>query len=133
MFTSGPYLLNWNNAPNPNGFQTGQLPGRHGQRYALLSDTLAQYVLMAYDALTGPSDTLQRLASQPTALGNRAATHLAHWQPHHRFGRDVWAPLARALRSRPAFMAYTRALAAQNLLGPDDYTMVLIDGLPPVP
>ena len=130
-FASAPHLLNWNTNPLLNGFRTGQWPHRRDQRYALLSDTLAQYVLMAHDTLIGPSDALLTLAREPTALGNRAATHLAHWQPRHHFGRDVWAPLARALRSRPAFMAYSRNRAAQNLLGPDDYTMVLIDDVNP--
>ncbi len=132
MFASAPYLLNWNTNPQPEGFRTGHWPCRRDQRFALLSDTLAQYVLMAYDTLTGPSDVLRAIAREPTALGERAAMHIAHWQPQtHRFGRDVWAPLARALRSHPAFLAYTRRVAAQNLLGPDDYTMVLIDNINP--
>lgn len=127
-FTTGPYLLNWNNAPRPDGFQHGQWPHRTGQRYALLTDTLAQYVLMAYDALLNAGVGLRLLAHLPIPLGERASRHLNHWNPEtHRFGRDVWAPLARSLRNPVAFLTYTRALAARHLLGPDDYTMVLIE------
>lgn len=128
-FANGPHLLNWKDAPRSEGFLNGQWLHRPGQRYALLTDTLAQYVLMAHDAIRQGGTGLRMLANQPTALGERATRHLHHWNATHRFGRDVWWPLARALRSPPAFLTYTRALHARHLLGPDDYTAVLIDML----
>ena len=83
---------------------------------------------MAHDALLNAGAGLRPIAELPTAPGERATRHLSHWNPQtHRFGRDVWWPLARALRSPTAFLTYTRALAAQTLLGPDDYTVVLIE------
>ena len=128
QFETAPFLLNWNSPPQAEGFRYGEWVHEQGNAYALMSDTLGQYVLMAHDALTGNRADLERLAQLPTALGQRAAHHLAFWsiQPAL-FYPMVWQPLREALVSGVAFAAFTRKLRAYNLLGLDDYTAVLID------
>lgn len=128
QFESAPDLLNWLAPPSPDGFRAGRWPHCAGQQYALLSDTLGQYVLMAHAALHGDAESLRRLSQQPTALGNRAQTHMNHWAGQKdRFDEFVWEPLRTALASPETFLAYTQQLRAQHLLGPDDYTCILIE------
>src|SRR5206468_1116063 len=79
QFESAPYLLNWLNPPDANGFLAGSWQHQPSQQYALLSDALGQYILMAYAALHGDSDSLRLVAQQPTALGIRAQAHLNYW------------------------------------------------------
>lgn len=128
QFESAPYLINWLALPNPTGFRRGIWPHQPNQQYALLSDTLGQYLLMAYASLHGDTHSLQMLAQQPTALGNRAQAHLGYWPAKGgRFGEAVWNPLRTALVSPETFLSYTQRLQAQNLLGVDDYTCILIE------
>lgn len=128
QFESAPYLLNWLDFPKADGMQSGVWPHQPGQQYALLTDTLGQYMLMAHAALSGDPASLAALAQQPTALGQRAQTHLAHWAGKAgRFGELVWHPLRDALTSADAFLTYTQQLRRQQLLGVDDYTCLLID------
>ncbi len=127
QFETAPYLLNWNSAPQPGGFSGGQWTHLPGNTYALLSDTLGQFVLMAHDALTSNTTDLNRLAQTPTALGQRAARHRHFWNRNHQsFNQSVWRPLQNSLVSIDTFASYTQHLRTQNLLGADDYTAVLI-------
>ena len=127
QFESAPYLLNWNSVSQPGGFACGQWTHQPGNTYALLSDTLGQFVLMAHDALTGYITELNRLAQTPTALGQRATRHRDFWdrtpQP---FNQSVWKQLRDSLATPDTFAKYTQHLRSQNLLGTDDYTAVLI-------
>ncbi|AKD56083.1 hypothetical protein [Spirosoma radiotolerans] len=128
QFESAPYLLNWLSPPRSDGFMAGVWPHQPGQQYALLSDALGQCVLMAYAALQGDLATLRTVAQQPTALGNRAQTHLNHWTERRAsFEELVWIPLQTALASPTQFLAYTQELRTQQLLGADDYTGILIN------
>ncbi|MFD2934983.1 hypothetical protein [Spirosoma flavum] len=128
QFESAPYLINWLAPPSPPGFRSGIWPHQPGQQYALLSDTLGQYLLMAYASLHGDAESLRMLAQQPTALGNRAQAHLGYWSDKGgRFGESVWNPFRMALASPETFLPYTQQLRAQNLLGADDYTCILIE------
>ena len=128
QFKSAPYLLNWLDFPQADGMQSGIWPHQPGQQYALFTDTLGQYVLMAHAALSGDTVSLTALAQQPTALGQRAQTHLAYWAKKvGRFGDLVWHPLRDALTSADTFLTYTQQLRRQQLLGVDDYTCLLID------
>lgn len=127
QFEAAPYLLNWNSTPQPGGFSCGQWPHEPGNTYALLSDTLGQFVLMANDALSDNTNDLNRLAQTPNALGQRAACHLDFWdRNHHSFDQSVWKQVQESLVSVDTFAAYTQHLRAKNLLGADDYTAVLI-------
>ncbi len=64
---------------------------------------------MAHDALRNAGAGLRPIAELPNAPSARATAHLSRWNPQtHRFGRDVWAPLARALRSPAAFLTIAR-------------------------
>ncbi len=128
QFESAPYLLNWLDFPKADGMQSGVWSHQPGQQYALLTDTLGQYVLMAHAALSGDTPSLAALAQKPTALGQRAQTHLTHWAGKAgRFSELVWNPLRDALTSAAAFLTYTQQLRRQQLLGVDDYTCLLID------
>jgi len=128
QFESAPYLLNWLSPPNIDGFRSGVWRHQPGQQYALLSDALGQYVLMAYATLHGNSEAVQLVAKQPTALGNRAQAHLNYWaEKHLSFEKSVWNPLRTALTSPIQFLAYTQKLREQQLLGADDYTAILIE------
>jgi len=128
QFEAAPYLLNWLSLPSSDGFQAGVWLHQSGQQYALLSDALGQFVLMAYAALQGDSKTLRMVAQQPTALGNRAQTHLNYWTKKRvHFDELVWSPLRTALASPAQFLAYTQTLRAQQLLGADDYTAIIIE------
>ncbi len=128
QFQSPPYLLNWLSPPSLQGFQSGSWQHQPGQQYALMSDALGQYILMAYAALHGDSETLRIVAQQPTALGNRAQAHLDHWSGKRAsFGKSVWTPLRTALASPARFLAYTQTLRVQQLLGADDYTGIIIE------
>lgn len=130
QFETAPYLLNWNSAPQPNGFACGQWLHEPGNSYALLSDTLGQFVLMAHNALSGNWAELTRLAQTPTALGQRAARHRDFWTGNQQtFHQAVWKPMRDSLASRDTFAAYTQHLRIRNLLGADDYTAVLIDSV----
>lgn len=127
QFESAPYLLNWLSPPDADGFRAGVWQHQSNQQYALLSDALGQYVLMAYAALQGDSETLQTVAQQPTALGSRAQAHLTYWAGKRApFEKSVWSPLHTALASPDQFLAYTQELRAQQLIGADDYTGLLI-------
>lgn len=128
QFESAPYLLNWLAAPSPEGFRAGHWTHEAGQQYALLSDTLGQYLLMAYAALHGDLELLRALARQPTALSNQAQAHLDHWSDGAtNFGESVWQPLYRALSDPESFLLYTQQLRAQNLLRADDHTCIFIE------
>ncbi len=128
QFESPPYLLNWLDFPKAEGMQSGTWSHQPGQQYALLTDTLGQYVLMAHAALSGDTASLSALALQPTALGQRAQTHIQHWSGQTgQFGERVWEPLRTALASADAFLAYTQRLRRLGLLGVDDYTCLLIE------
>lgn len=128
QFESAPYLLNWLDFPKADGMQLGVWSHQPGQQYALLTDTLGQYVLMAHAALSGDTASLAALVQQPTALGQRAQTHLTFWTGKAgRFDELVWNPLRDALASADAFLAHTQQLRRQQLLGVDDYTCLLID------
>jgi hypothetical protein len=128
QFESAPYLLNWLDFPKAEGLQSGVWSHQPGQHYALFTDTLGQYVLMAYAALSGDTASLASLAQQPTALGQRAQTHLYYWaRQAGTFGELVWKPLRNALPSADTFLAHTQRLRQQQLLGIDDYTCLLID------
>jgi hypothetical protein len=128
QFEAAPHLLNWNSPPVAEGFACGTWLHEPGNAYAVLSDALGQYVLMAHDALSGHHTDLLRLAKLPTALGQRAAKHLAFWPTEpNLFYPMVWQPLREALESERGFAAFTRNLRTHNLLGMDDYTGVLID------
>lgn len=127
QFETAPYLLNWNSVPQPSGFACGQWFHKPGNSYALLSDALGQFIMMAHDTLTGNTDDLDRLAQTPTALGQRALRHRGFQnQKCQPFNQLIWQPLCDALVSVPTFIRYTQHLCALNLLGPDDYTAVLI-------
>jgi len=128
QFETAPYLINWLSPPSADGFRSGVWQHQPGQQYALLSDALGQYVLMAHEALQGGSEAIQLVAQQPTALGNRAQTHLNYWAKKHlSFEESVWNPLRTALASPTQFLAYTQELREQQLLGVDDYTAILIE------
>ncbi len=128
QFELAPYLLNWLDFPKAEGMQSGVWPHQPEQQYALFTDTLGQYVLMAHAALSGDTASLAALAQLPTALGQRAQIHLAYWAKKvGRFGDLVWNPLQDALTSADAFLTYTQQLRRQRLLGVDDYTGLLID------
>ncbi|WP_420149477.1 hypothetical protein [Spirosoma sp.] len=124
LFSHPPHLLNWNADPVAAGFRAGQWTHEPGQTYALLSDTLALCVLMAWHTHTGSTDVLRELASQPTALGQRAANWLLRGCAD--FVADVWQPLSTGLTNQRFFQACTRNGHKKSLLGPDDYTMILI-------
>lgn len=128
QFETPPHLLNWNSPPQAEGFGYGEWVHEPGNAYALLSDALGQYVLMAHDALTGNRADLERLGQLPTALGQRAAHHLQFWpvQPAL-FYPLVWQPLRESLVCEASFATFTSKLRAYKLLGIDDYTAVLID------
>ncbi|GAB3726545.1 hypothetical protein [Spirosoma lituiforme] len=127
QFESAPYLLNWLHPPDSDGFRSGSWPHQPGQQYALLSDALGQYLLMAYATLQGDVETIRIIAQQPTALGSRALAHLRHWSGKQlSFEESVWQPLQTALASPVQFLAHTQQLRTRQLLGPDDYTAILI-------
>ena len=126
QFELAPYLLNWNSAPQPDSFACGYWNHEPGNTYALFSDTLGQFVLMAHDALTGNTAELNRLAQAPTALGQRATRHQDFWDRNLQpFGQSVWKQLRDSLATPDTFAKYTQHLRSQNLLGADDYTAVL--------
>lgn len=128
QFASASDLLNWLTPPQPEGLRSGAWTHEPGQQYALLSDALGQYVLLAYAALQGDGESVRELAQKPTALGNRAQTHLAHWIGQEtRFRELVWEPLRMALASSETFLRYTQQLRTEQLLGADDYTAILIE------
>lgn len=127
QFATAPDLLNWLTPPEPEGFRLGAWPHEPGQQYALLSDALGQYLLLASATLQGDGESVRELARQSTALGNRAQAHLAHWPSGGPFGELVWNPLRTALTSPDAFEVYTQQLRMGQLLGADDYTAILIE------
>jgi len=128
QFETPPYLLNWLTSPDGVGFASGTWPHQPGQQYALLSDALGQYLLMAYAVLNGDAHPVQLLAQQSTAFGFRAQTHLDHWSGQTAsFHEAVWEPLRSALASAELFLTYTQQLRTQHLLGPDDYTCLFIE------
>ena len=128
QFESAPYLLNWLHPPGSEGFRSGNWQHQPGQQYALLSDALGQYVLMAYAAMHDDSATLRTVAQQPTALGSLALAHLNHWSGQQApFEELVWSPLYSALASPVRFLAYMQKLRSQQLLGPDDYTALIVE------
>ncbi|QJW91613.1 hypothetical protein HNV11_20630 [Spirosoma taeanense] len=128
QFESAPYLLNWLTPPQSKGFRANAWTHKPGQQYALLSDALGQYVLLAYAVLQGNRDSVRDLAQQPTALGSLAQGHLAHWcEKGSQFYELVWEPLRTALTSADAFKQYTEQLQAGQLLGADDYTAIFIE------
>ncbi|GAB3804963.1 hypothetical protein GCM10028819_37320 [Spirosoma humi] len=127
QFEAAPDLLNWLRPPAADGFRSGIWQHQSGQQYALLSDALGQYVLMAYATLHGDPEAVQFVAQQPTALGNRAQAHLNYWaEKRPLFEKSVWNPLRTALTSPTRFLAYTQKLRDQQLVGADDYTAILI-------
>ena len=128
QFASAPDLLNWLTPPQPEGFLWGTWTHKSGQQYALLSDALGQYVLLAYAALQRDGESVRELARQSTALGNRAQGHVNYWSGQAvSFEKVVWEPLRTALASPDAFRYYTQQLRLIQLLGADDYTAILIE------
>ncbi|ADB40114.1 hypothetical protein [Spirosoma linguale] len=127
QFAEAPYLLNWQFPCPADGFRSGCWPSEPGLQLALCTDTLGQYLLMAYQALQGDHRELAALGQLPTALGNRAAAHQRFWQPGAgSFSVQVWEPLWQSLVSPDRFLHYTQSLRASQLLGVDDYTCILI-------
>lgn len=127
QFDAAPCLINWQMPLVSDGFLTGSWQHQPGQHYALLSDALGQYVLMAYAAFQEDKSTLYELAQQPTRLGNWAQAHSCFWETGNaQFQEAVWYPLYSALASSDRFLSYTQRLRHQQLLGSDDYTCILI-------
>ncbi|SOD90012.1 hypothetical protein [Spirosoma fluviale] len=127
QFAEAPYLLNWLLPCPAEGFRSGRWPHESGLQFALCTDTLGQYLLMAYQALAGDGHELVTLGRLPTALGNRAQAHQTFWQPvAGSFLDQVWEPLWQAMASPDAFLQHTQSLRASQLLGVDDYTCILI-------
>lgn len=129
-YTSNPYLINWKHDPTPEGFRKTTLEVLPGQDLLIVSDAIAQYLLLSFAVLHTDSDWATQLADIRQTLpdhrihglvGNMIAADTGDMN----FFLSVWLPLLQAMESEAAFKTWTDELYQKGVIVADDYSALL--------
>lgn len=123
QFLDGPSLLNCKDELQFGRLRVGHFALNRGEVLLLMSDALAQYVLMMYALQAGGSYAaqLQELEQRPSRL--RDSLQQARALGNIYFWKDVLQPLLRSARSPQDFATHIDGLRRRGLLAHDDYSL----------
>lgn len=114
-FAKPPYLLNWKDEPQKEGFSAGEFEISKSANVFACSDALSHYILMMYAVANG-------IEVPETDNKNRDIVSLAKTMKVD-FKRDVLDPLLKSLKYN-MLDSYCTKKYQQGLLALDDYTLV---------
>jgi hypothetical protein len=130
QFNESPFLLNWKDTPDNRGFQSGIRIPKKGDKIIILTDTLAQYLLIAY-LVCNKSKTnntmLENLMQSGTRLASTCNEMIRQDYKNLDFTKDILSPIQNSLDTKEDFEKYTQEIYKKGLLGLDDYSMVLLN------
>jgi hypothetical protein len=129
-YTSNPYLINWKHDPTPEGFRKTTLEVHPGQDLLIVSDAIAQYLLLSFAVLQTDSDWATQLAGIRQTLPDHrihalVENMIAADTGDRNFLQSVWLPLLEAMESEAAFKTWTDELYQRGVMVADDYSAVL--------
>lgn len=131
QFNQSPWLLNWKDAPDERGFQSGIVLLEKGEQLLIATDTVAQYILIAF-FISNPSVTHQQklveLAQSGTRLANCCQQMVNEEYTDLSFHSDILTPLRQNLDSELDFESYLKKLYQKDVIGLDDYSLMWIEG-----
>jgi hypothetical protein len=128
QFNQSPWLLNWKDTPNEKGFQAGTFTLEKGDKLLVATDTLAQYILIAFLTSTNTNEALlNELAESGSRLANCYQQMVNVGYTDLSFHSDILTPLRQNLDSEQDFESYLQKLYQQDVIGLDDYSLIWIE------
>ncbi len=123
-FAQPPYLLNYINALNPEGYRSGCFDMDENTILFACSDALAHYIIMMYEVLH--RDKYQSEIDDAIELRTRNSNFIraAMALASSDFFRDILHPLLNSASSVESFKNYLSSLLSNGVLAIDDYSLV---------
>lgn len=124
-FNMKPNLLSWKELPSESAFQPYEIDLDPGDTLWLMSDALAQHVLLAYNVINNTPQACE-INKSGTKLANISERMFAVYNDLNEFKQDIIEPLEKAIQFNDTFEKYMKKLYNAGLLAYDDYSIISV-------